>query len=337
MLGQNNYDAGPLIYAPKKGPNAVKKEKKRKAKASLILDVLVVLLVAGATFAMFKLTSVKPENTEKNNPEVVAENVEDDEDDTPKEMTLQPVINSWYSTFSRETEKGIMIYDLDNEKVIGALDEDKEFDMASVYKLLVIYEGYKRVELGDLSESGESYGGMTVGECLDKAIRESHSGCAENLLTKIGGEAEMDRIIRDNYGLEHTSVTSLSTTASDMVNFLKILYKHKEISEASYARLADSMLNQPKTESEDCEGGVCDYRAGLPAGFDNEAKVYNKVGWGWNGIHWLPWNDVALVEFPKQNRHFAIAFLSTKFPTIDKVTELGKLIEEAILAYFEYE
>ena len=340
MLGRNNYETGPLVYTPKKGPNVAKKSgEKKKKKLTLVLDVLVVLLVAGATFAMFKLTNVKPENTEKNNPTVVAENLEDDEEEEVREITMQPVINSWFSTFSRETEKGILIYDLDNEKVIGNLDENEQFDTASVYKIFVAYEGYQRVELGEWKESDESYGGMTVGECLDKMIRESHSGCAENLLARIG-EKELDGIIKSQYGLENTSVEGLVTTASDMTKFMTRVYKHKELSGASYAKLMDSMLNQPKTASEDCEGGVCDWRMGVPAGFaknSEAAKVYNKVGWNWNGLYWTPWNDVMIVEYPKYNRHFIVTFLSRKFPTLDKVQELGSLLDEAFLAYLELE
>ncbi|MBQ6130202.1 serine hydrolase [Candidatus Saccharibacteria bacterium] len=338
MLGRTNYDAGPLVYTPKKGPNATKKNgEKKKRGLTLALDALVVLLVAGATFAMFKLTNVKPENTEKNNPTVVTAPVEeeDDEEET-REITLQSVINSWFSSFSRETEKGIVIYDLENERVVGNLDENEQFDTASLYKLFVVYEGYQRVELGEWKETDESYGGMTVGDCLDKAIRESHSGCAENLLARIG-EQKLDEIIRSQYGLENTSVERLVTTASDMAKFMTRVYKHKELSEASYAKLADSMLNQPKTESEDCEGGVCDWRMGVPAGFSETAKVYNKVGWGWNGIYWTPWNDVMIVEYPQYNRHFVIAFLSRKFPTVDRIREFGSLVDEALAAYLELE
>ena len=336
-MNNNQFsNSGPLIYTPKKGPNASRPMKQKKGKLPLVLDILVVLLVAGATFAMFKLTNVKPENQEKNNPEVVSAKSLDDSGDEDEEakIDLNPIITNWLGTFSRDVKKSVMVYDLDKDEVVGNFEENTEFETASVYKLFVAYEGYKRVDNGQWSSSDESFGGMTTLECLDKMVRESHSGCAENLLSKIG-EDDLDAILRTNYGLEQTSVSGLKTTAADMVKFLKIINTHKEISNESFARLSDSMLNQPAIELDECNG-PCDFRSGLPAGFSKDVKVFNKVGWAWNGAFWTVYDDVAILECPKSGRRFAMVVLTSGLQEQNVISRLGEMTEEAILAYLEY-
>ena len=167
-MNNNQFsNSGPLIYTPKKGPNASRPMKQKKGKLPLVLDILVVLLVAGATFAMFKLTNVKPENQEKNNPEVVSAKSLDDSGDEDEEakIDLNPIITNWLGTFSRDVKKSVMVYDLDKDEVVGNFEENTEFETASVYKLFVAYEGYKRVDNGQWSSSDESFGGMTTLEC----------------------------------------------------------------------------------------------------------------------------------------------------------------------------
>lgn len=342
MVHQSSQ-SGPLVYVPKKGPNAARyqtakqaKEKKKKNKAlQTFLDVVVILLVAGATYAMFKLTNVKPENQEVNNPSVVAQTPEKEEDRPEPEVTkevidLQPVLDSWATMFTRSVDVGVVIIDLDEDKVVGKLNPDEVFLTASLYKLFPVYEGYRRVENGEWSFSDASYGGYTVGECLDLAIRQSHSGCAENLVAKIGA-ANLNSIVQSYYGLENTNATELVSTAADIAEMMRIYYNHKDLSDESYAKILDSMLNQ----GSDPDGN--DYRGGLPKGFTRGTKVYNKVGWDWNGAYWVVYDDASILEFPTANRHFAIAVMSTKFPSKDNITKLGDMLEEAILAYLEVE
>ena len=82
------------------------------------------------------------------------------------------------------------------------------------------------------------------------------------------------------------------------------------------------MLNQPPTEY--------DWRQGLPAGF-NHALVYDKVGWLWNQSYWAEYNDLAILEFPESNRHYAIAVMTEGLPDEKPLVTLGNQIEEAIL------
>ena len=56
-----------MVYQPTQ-PSEIKKKHKRSRVAQVLLDVLTLILVAGATYAIFKLTAVAPENQEQNNP-----------------------------------------------------------------------------------------------------------------------------------------------------------------------------------------------------------------------------------------------------------------------------
>ena len=49
----------------------VKKERKHSRLAGIIFDTLVMIIVAIATFVFFRLTLLRPENREINNPNVV--------------------------------------------------------------------------------------------------------------------------------------------------------------------------------------------------------------------------------------------------------------------------
>ena len=310
-----------------------KKEKKSWIRTAL--DVLIIVCVAVLTFAVFKLTSVKSENQEKNNPDVVEGNNDDDEDDG--KINLNPVIGAWMSSTMKDTKQAVAIYDLDNDKMVGELNINETFPMESLYKLPVVFEGYKRVDNGSLDGDAESAGGHTVRQCLDLAIRESNSACAEDILAKLGGEAQMDAIVQRDWGLQKTSISNLETTADDMIRMLKRVFEHKDLSQTSWKQLQDSMLNQPPVENQELCNGACDFRQGLPAGFTQGTKVYDKVGWRLNGTMWMSYNDTALLEFPDDNRNFAIVILTQLYASSDKISELGKLTEEAILAYLRYE
>jgi len=338
----------PLIYVPKTGPNAARfrtpkqraKQKKKNKAFQTFLDVVVVLLVAGATYAMFKLTNVAPENQEINNPSVIStDNLDEVEDAVPAEpaysLDLQPVIDTWMATLSGG-EAGVQIVDLDYERVVGSANANETFATESDYKLFVVYEGWRRVETGDWSATEAAYGGYNTEECLDRAIRESHSGCAETLWGKIGRD-NLEYIIQNNYGLENSSAAGLTSTPSDMARMMQIYYAHKDLSQETWKKIADSMLNQPISDPAGLCGGSCDWRGGLPKGFTRGTNVYNKVGWRHNGAYWVSYNDVAILEYPEYNRHFAIAVMTRGLASTERIITLGDMIEEATLAYLEME
>ena len=237
------------------------------------------------------------------------------------EINFQPLVDDFVN--STQGDKGVLIYDLDLQKNVGEYNPDSSFSTASLYKLFVVYEGYRRLDRGEW-DGNEFLGaaGHTVLECLDLAIRESNSSCAETLWSKIG-RSELDRIIINDFGIVNTEVSAFKSTPSDILKVMKLFYDHPDISsDGLVSRMQDSFLVQPKTEY--------DWRQGLPSGFI-KANVYNKVGWDYNpgSKYWNIYNDAAIVEFPENDRHFIVAVMTSRV-SFEKISELGARIEDLV-------
>lgn len=254
-------------------------------------------------------------------------------DDTPSQDTspsiidLQPVLDEWLSTLGATTDTGVEIYDLDNEQIVAAHNADSTFPTESLYKLFVAYEGYRRLEQETQSPTA-TIGGHTYAQCLDLAIRESNSACAEAIRADIGAQT-LENIIQTDYGLSGSSSIDLTSTASDITDMLKIYYNHPDLTADTWATIQDSMLNQPPVNNGLCYG-PCDWRQGLPSGFE-VATVYDKVGWRYQGNNiWQSYHDAAIIEFPAQKRHYIVTILTSNSKYQD-LSRFGTMLEAAIL------
>ena len=237
-----------------------------------------------------------------------------------EKIDFQPVIDEWVNEIGGN--KGVAIYDLDLGEMVGTYDANEQYNTASLYKLFVVYEGYRRVESGKWSADDLAGAtGYTIAECLDLAIRESYSPCAEVLWDKIGVDA-LDEIVVNSFGIKDSIISDFVTTPEDIVQIMRIFYKHVDIcDESMLAQMKDSFLNQPETEH--------DWRQGLPSGFSDVVAVYNKVGWEYNENigRWDIYNDAAIVDFLDQNRHFVVVVMSNDVP-YQKIRDFGTMLEE---------
>ena len=220
-----------------------------------------------------------------------------------------------------------MIYDLDRDEVVAEYNSNRSFATASLYKLFVVYEGYRKIELGEWRESdaaGDT--GRTILECLDLAVRESNSDCTETLWRMIGHD-KLEKIVANDFGVTNTSVEDLVSTPNDITEMMKRFYDHTDINdEKLIAKMKDSFLNQPVTEY--------DWRQGLPSGFSDAVNVYNKVGWAYNDEEkvWDIYNDAAIVEFPEKDRHFIVVVMTNEVP-YQQIRKLGTMIETEFNKY----
>lgn len=235
-------------------------------------------------------------------------------------IDFQPVVDAWANATSGN--ESVLIYDLEREEVVGEYRADESYNTASLYKLFVVYEGYRRVQNGAWqADAPAGTTGHTVLECLDLSIRESHSLCAEALWGIIGHDA-LDQIVASDFGATNSDISHLISNPRDILKIMQIFYEHSEITNPDLvARMQDSFLNQPST--------TYNWRQGLPSGFGG-AKVYNKVGWEWNGSRWNIYHDVAIVEFPEAGRHFAVVVMTNYVP-FAKIRDFGAQIEQAFL------
>lgn len=248
-------------------------------------------------------------------------------------IDLQPTVDTWLRTLSSNEEVGLMIYDINNSRTAASYQADKVFDVASVYKLLFAYDGYRQLAIGaenpnDILTTTSDKGGLTVEKCLDLIIRESYNGCADVMnrdakrISRVNTLIlELDMTSTDDYGLK--------STAADITKLLRHYWRHTELNSALWDRLSDSMLNQPPSRVDD-DSPTYDWRQGLPAGFSQNVKVYNKVGWDWNGKSWNIYADAAITDFTKLNRTYTIVVLTKDLSNYSKITQLGRMIEDAV-------
>lgn len=292
---------------------------------------LVLLTIFAATFTIilylmfFDSTESQAEsdigNAAKESASQSSENIEV----KPEKIDFQPVVDAWVKTVGGN--KSVLIYDLDRDEIAGEYNTEETYNTASLYKLFVVYEGYRRLESGEWQASAKAGAtGYTISECLDLAIRESYSPCAETLHKMIGYN-ELEKIVEEDFAIHNTDVEGLSSNAEDITKMMKLFYGHPDVKKDTLiAQMQDSFLNQPET--------TYDWRQGLPSGFSGRANVYNKVGWSYNEEEgaWDVYHDAAIVEFPEKNRHFIVVVMTNKVP-FQQIRKLGTMIESEFNKY----
>lgn len=305
---------------------------KSDTESTVLMVVLLAILTATTTLVLYYLIAGLQENEASITENIVVEEAEGSAY-APSEITevklekidFQPLVDEWVK--SAGGNKSVLIYDLDRDEVAGSHNTEENYNTASLYKLFVVYEGYRRLENGEW-QTGEPAGstGYTVLECLDLAIRESYSPCAETLWARIGHD-ELDEIIKKDFEIVNSDISILTSNPEDIQKMMKLFYEHPDIKdETLVARMKDSFLNQPKT--------TYDWRQGLPSGFSDEVNVYNKVGWAFNadGNYWDIYHDAAIIEFPEKDRHFIVVVMTNKVP-YQQIRKLGTMIETEFNKY----
>lgn len=289
----------------------------------ILVDVIVAAIVCLLLLILKGSLVEKPveEGAEQNSAITEVEVEKEPEVIKPPKIDFQPLVDEWVGSISGN--KSVLIYDLERDEVVGAYNATESYSTASLYKLFVVYEGYRRVQAGEWQ--GDSIAGSTghtIVECLDLSIRESYSPCAETLWGMIGHD-ELDRIIETEFGITNSDISSLVSNPEDIMQIMKLFYTHSDIvDETLVAKMKDSFLNQPTT--------TYNWRQGLPSGF-SRANVYNKVGWDWNGKSWNIYHDAAIVEFPELNRHFIVVVMTNQVP-YQRIREFGTKIENLVLS-----
>ena len=298
-----------------------------KTNSWVLFGVLVVLLTSTALCTFVALFSydaeLKDEQTETGNNAFIDGNINmehpSEEPAKPNKISFQPVIDDWIKSIGGE--KSVMVYDLDRDEIGGIYGEQESYATTSLYKLFVVYEGYKLIGTGKWkADDGAGVTSYNIEECLDLSIRESNSICAETLWHMMG-EDYLDDVVADEYGLGNTTVSDFTSTAEDVTMMMKKYYSLFKTDDVLAIRMKDSFLNQPAAEY--------DWRQGLPSGFSSNVKVYNKVGWDYNedAGYWNLYHDTAVVEFTDYDRHFVVTVLTSGVP-YQSIRKFGTLFEE---------
>lgn len=330
---------------PMKTPkNPTGKEKIFDAKkifSTVALVILGVIIIATAIVVALKLLEKPSEAPTDDNISTVTPEPEP-EPTVPEKIDLQLALNQWVTTQPHAANSGVLIYDIDNDEIVARHNEDTKFRIESIYKMFVAYEGYYRVDHGQWDGNtralnwndfkGSPY---TISLCLDYMIRYSYSSCAENIWQRIG-QANLQTIYNEK-GYKNTSIAGITSTPADLTKLYQQYWNHSDLSEESWKKIKDSMLNQvPATKDTTY---ARNWRQGLPSGFST-AIVYDKVGWYGDGNgNWYYYDDAAFLVFPeveknkdgekKLERHYIMIVL-TKNTSPKELVKLGRKIEEAV-------
>ncbi len=251
-----------------------------------------------------------------------------------KFIDLQPTVDSWLATLNRDTKAGLMIYDINNSRVAASYQAGQTFNVASLYKLLFAYDGYRQIALG-VDDGDKLYthtsdkGDLTLYQCLDLTIRESYNGCADKLASERLRVGRVNAMLQ-SLEMTKTSNIGLVSTAADLTKLLRHYWRHTELTTDLWNRLADSMLNQPPTQID--QNTIYNWRQGLPAGFSDQVKVYNKVGWEWNGSSWNIYADAAIVDFSEFQHYYTIVVITQNLDNYTRISQLGQMIEDRVTA-----
>ena len=297
--------------------------KTKKRLIILVLFLFTIVVSTGVLFIIDRKISNKNYQTDEQSETTSTTETANEIDSSVASFTkvdFQSTIDNWADPIVGN--KSVIIYDLDRNEIVASYNPNENYNTASLYKLFVVYEGYRRIESGIWDANTlVGYTNKTILECLDLAIRESNSPCAESLWVNIG-HSELDNIIEGDFGISNTNISNLLSNAPDILKIMQLFYAHPDIKNSDLlVRMKDSFLNQPIT--------TYNWRQGLPSGF-KKAQVYNKVGWDYNtvGGYWNIYHDAAIVEFPDENRHFIIIVMTNRVP-YQKIAELGTLIEDS--------
>ncbi len=252
----------------------------------------------------------------------------------PEFINLQPMLDYWVATLTSSESAGVMIYDLDHRRVAAEYNANQVFNVASIYKLLFVYDGYQQIALGhdqldQFFVRTADKGRLTLSACLDLTIRESYNGCADVLAASPTRQTRVAQLIQ-KLSMQHTSDNGLASTATDLTKLLYQYWQHNDLTPELWDLLADSMLHQPPTQID--TNTIYDWRQGLPAGFSDQVNVYDKVGWDWHETYWTTYGDAAILDFITLNRHYTVVVLTKNFPSTTKITQLGRDIEAAVIA-----
>lgn len=293
---------------------------RRKTLSKILIFVCFVCLIGGAFFLFLMIINagndVAP--VEILNDDRTPQEPQTTEDRLPEAVDFQPVVDEWVQSVNGN--KSVAIYDLERDEMAASYNLSENYNTASLYKLFVVYEGYRLVQSGEWqADAPAGSTGYSILKCLDLSIRESYSPCAETLWAEIGHD-KLDEIIESDFEIHDSSISTLTSNASDITKMMKIFYEHTDVTDDELIKtMKDSFLNQPAT--------TYNWRQGLPSGFQS-ANVYNKVGWDYNPAgYWNVYHDAAIVEF-SDGRHFVVVVMTNRVP-FEKIRQFGSQLENA--------
>lgn len=264
-----------------------------------------------------------------NNNSVAETNTESDDktQNTPQQQApdaikLQALVDSWVNELDYTV--GLVVYDLDRGEVTASYRPDMQFSTSDLYQLIFAYDGYRRLDVGlERADSNIGYE-LNYSDCLNIMVSTSASEVCATAFLADNYRSESALNLMNSIGMAQSPDFGQVSTANDWTLFLQHVWQHDDLSLNSWARLQASML-EPTKDNE------LDWKQGLPSGFST-ARVYSKASGTKTELGaWENYSDVALVDFVKQGRHFAVVVLGADGTDPSDFSRLGTLIEGKVI------
>lgn len=213
---------------------------------------------------------------------------------------------------------GVWLQDLKTGDYIGENDS-VVFEAASMYKLFVAYETYKRIDLGihKLEDEIQTEEGLqTIEHCLEVSISMSDNACGRALRELVRANVEPLPSLAEA-GFVGTSLANdyPTTSAKDVALLFQKLYTASDLSQKSNADFLDNLSKQLVNNR---------IPAGLPEGLTVAHKTGDLEGYSHDGgVIYSPKGDYILVIMsgPWQNGYEDVtatisAFVSDLYETL---------------------
>ncbi len=219
---------------------------------------------------------------------------------------LEPAVRDWI-TSQKNSEWSVVIQDLDNPNNRLAINSDKQYYTASLYKLLITLPLVQKVPF-EQWQTQKLKDGSTYAKCTHLMLALSDNPCGEAIGYSVGW-SKAEKSLR-NAGLTRTALATsdLKTTAADMTTFLEGLAHGKWFEQKARDSIMSSMA-QGK------------YRSGIPAGCSG-CQVYNKIGDLKGYLH-----DAAIVN--DQSSNYVLVVLS-KGGSYKQIADLTRIISSGV-------
>lgn len=309
----------------------------KKITIAVIASIVGVIILAVAIVVIVNLL---------NQPQKPTGNSDNDDPGTtevgkPKEIDLQLAVDQWLTTQPAAANSGIIIYDIDNNSVVARHNENVQFGIDTISQMFIAYEGYYRIDHDMLDGTavypiGDDFEGKpyTRNHCLDFMVRFSYLPCSNIMINEIGFDNL--QAAYNQRGFKNTNIAASISTPSDLMKLYQMYWKHNDLSDNSWDKIQESMLNQVAATKDPVYAQ--NWRMGIPSGIST-ALVYNKVGMYGVGTTWVRFSDASFLVYPeveknkdgeaKPARHY-ISIVLTKDTTPQEIVKLGRKIEEAI-------
>lgn len=273
-----------------------------KKQTGVILTGLSALLLVGIVIGF---NAFRSDASTADTPTPSSKDTKQKESTRPKPLVidLQPTIDTWAA--AQSADFGIAVYDVANNQTIGTHQANKQFLMASIFKLYIAYLTLQDFQTGDQDPDSPATQGYTKKECVYRMINTSDNPCGDTMYDIMTPRAATSRL--QAFGLDNTNITSYKTTAQDVNSLLLRLHKKQDLSKENTDFLLDAMRTQT-------------HRGGLPKGMP-EATVADKVGFYGNHL----WHDVGIVTLPN-DRVYIVSIFGYRGSTSTHIADFGQTI-----------